>query len=70
MSHSRPHFLPLLALLAALALVRASGLHRQLRLATLQDHRGALRGSVAGHPMAAAPLAHVLGCAGAVALSR
>ncbi len=60
--------LPAVALLAALALVYAAGLHRHLSLATLQEHRGALRAFVAEHP-AAAPLAYVLVYATAVALS-
>lgn len=61
-------FLPLLVLLAVLGLVYASGLHRQLSLATLQEHRGTLRAFVADHPLAA-PLAYALGYAAAVALS-
>jgi uncharacterized membrane protein YdjX (TVP38/TMEM64 family) len=61
-------WLPLLAVLAALALVYATGLHRQLSLETLRDQREALQGLVAGHP-AAAPLAYVLLYVAATALS-
>jgi len=48
--------------------VYASGLHRQLSIATLQEQRGALQGFVSAQPLTA-PLAFVLTYAAATALS-
>jgi uncharacterized membrane protein YdjX (TVP38/TMEM64 family) len=61
-------WLPLALLLAALAAVYATGLHRHLSLGTLKSHRDALQGFVAAHPLTA-PLAYTLVYAAAVALS-
>lgn len=61
-------WLPLALLLLALAAVYATGLHRQLSLATLRHHRGALQALVAAHPFAA-PLAYAAVYAAATALS-
>jgi uncharacterized membrane protein YdjX (TVP38/TMEM64 family) len=61
-------WLPLLGLMALALAVYASGLHRQLSIATLQEQRGALQGFVSAQPLTA-PLAFVLTYAAATALS-
>lgn len=66
--HAAQRWLPLLGLLALALAVYASGLHRQLSLATLQSQRGALQGFVSAHPLTA-PLAFVLTYTVATALS-
>jgi uncharacterized membrane protein YdjX (TVP38/TMEM64 family) len=61
-------WLPVLAVLLALVLVYATGLHTWLSLETLRSQRETLQGLVAGHPLTA-PLAYVLLYAAATALS-
>lgn len=61
-------WLPVVAVLAVLILVYATGLHRQLSLATLQSQRATLHAFVAGHPVIA-PLAYVAAYAVATGLS-
>ena len=61
-------WLPLAALVAALALVYATGLHRYLSLATLKEQREQLQTLVAAQPVVTA-VAYVLVYAAAVALS-
>lgn len=60
--------LPLLLVVAALALAYAFGLHRSLSFEALGQGQDALRGLVAAHPLLA-PLAYVAAYAAAAALS-
>ena len=66
--HAVQRWLPLLGLLALALAVYASGLHRQLSIATLQTQREALQAFVADHPLSA-PLAFILTYTAATTLS-
>lgn len=61
-------WLPLLGLAGVAIAIYATGLHRELSLAGLQQHRAALQELVAARPLLA-PLAFVAAYAGATALS-